>query len=190
MYNTEFSEFECRALGFKFPKDEKHALMDLVGSVEETMDSKTVLKKRQGVAFKTSTRGTGAGTLKITAHVPYETYCKMYAMNIDGLIDGVKAYGYDSVHEKFSVTAEVYNEDNEQKLKAYPQCTMTNGVVRKIENGAEEVAEIELEIAVMPDEYGCGMYEAVASTLTDETVKKTWLEDFTPDLVKDTTPAV
>jgi hypothetical protein len=36
----------------------------------------------------------------------------------------------------------------------------------------------------MPDEYGNGMYEALASELTDETAKTTWMNAFTPELVR------
>ena len=185
-----FSEFECRSVGFKFKADEKHIQVECIGNVEETMDTKNVIKKRQGVTYKSRTRGTGSGTIKVTGHIPYDIYCKMYKMDIEGLIEGVKAYGYNSIHEDFSTTLAVFDEDNDEKFKAYPKCIMTNGVSRKIENGGEEVAEIELEIAVMPDEYGNGMYEAIAKTLTDETAKKTWLEEFTPELVKETTPTV
>jgi len=50
--------------------------------------------------------------------------------------------------------------------------------------GAEEVAELELEIGVMPDSYGNGMYEAVVSELTDASLKNTWMTAFTPELVQ------
>ena len=56
--------------------------------------------------------------------------------------------------------------------------------MRKIENGAEEVAEVEMEVSVMPDEFGNGMYEAPANDLADETVKSTWMTAFTPELVQ------
>ena len=67
-------------------------------------------------------------------------------------------------------------------MKAYPNGVMNSGVARKIENGAEEVAEIELEIGVMPDEYGNGLYEAPVEGL-DESVAEEWMTAFTPDLV-------
>ena len=57
------------------------------------------------------------------------------------------------------------------------------GIANKIENGAEEVAEIELTVAVNPDENGFGKYEAL-DKLLDETIKGQWMTAFTPDLVK------
>ena len=77
-----------------------------------------------------------------------------------------------------------------KKFKAYPNCIMQSGVARSIENGAEEVAEIEMEVSVMPDEEGFGLYEALESELTDETAKTTWMTAFTPELVKKSVPGV
>ena len=79
---------------------------------------------------------------------------------------------------------DIEDEDGAERLKAYPNCVMNTGVTRKIENGAEEVAELELEISAMPDEYGNGMYEALVDELTDATVKDNWLTAFTPTLVQ------
>lgn len=76
------------------------------------------------------------------------------------------------------------DEDDNEKLKAYPNCTIQTALTRKVENGAEEIAEIELELAITPDEEGNGMYEAVVTDLTDEDLKTKWLELFTPELVK------
>ena len=43
---------------------------------------------------------------------------------------------------------------------------------------------LELEIAVMPDEHGEGMYEAVETDLQDATVKTKWMEEFSRELVE------
>ena len=53
------------------------------------------------------------------------------------------AYGKNSLHPTFTITADVYDEDDVRKLKAYPMCTMSTGPARKVENGADEVAEVE-----------------------------------------------
>ena len=57
------------------------------------------------------------------------------------------------------------------KYKAYPNCTITNGLSRTVDNDTEDVSMLELEIAVMPDEHGEGMYEAVETDLQDATAK-------------------
>ena len=55
----------------------------------------------------------------------------------------------------------------------------------KIENGSEEVAEIEMTIAVSPDDQGFGKYECMASELaSDSQIASKWLTNFNFDLIK------
>ena len=179
----EYSEFEIDQLNIKFKDDEKHEETGAVGSMEEAMEAKTVTKNYKGKNAKSRTRGTGSGTLKLSLHMAYDKYNQMFGKKNENLIEGVTSYGEESLHEVFSMTALVKDEDGFEKLKAYPKCTVTNAPSGKIENGAEEVAEIELEIAVMPDEYGQGQYEALKDALAEE-VASEWMESFTPDLVR------
>ena len=182
--NAVFSDFELDQMGLKFDGSDAYVPVNCVGSCEEEMETKKISKMCRVVVAKTRTKGTGAGTLKITAHVPWAVYTEAYGMELDTLKEGVKAYGQNSRHKEFGLVMHIMDEDGNEKLKAYPKCIMSNGVTRKIENGAEEVAEMELEISVMPDEHGNGVYEAVVSELTDETVKTTWMTAFTPELVQ------
>lgn len=179
-----FSEYELRKMGIKFKTSEAYLSADCVGSCEEELESKVITKKCRGNVVKTTVKGTGSGTLNISMHMPYEIYTQAYGMNLDTLIEGVKAYGQNSRHEAFAIVQDVFDEDGIEKFKAYPNCIIQTGVSRKIENGAEEVAEIEMEVSIMPDEYGNGVYEALASELTDETAKTTWMTAFTPDMVQ------
>ena len=179
-----FSEYELREVGFKFKNSEAYTSVECVGSCEEELESRIITKLCRGIVKKKVVKGTGNGTLKYSMHIPYEIFNKAYGMELDTLIEGVKAYGSNSVHERFSIVEHVFDEDGNEKYKAYPECVIESGVVRKIENGAEEVAEIELEVSVMPDDFGNGMYEALASELSDSTVKSKWLTAFTPELVQ------
>lgn len=178
------SDFELDQFGMKFEGADAYESVNCIGALEEEMAVKSVSKSCRGVVTKKRSKGTGEGTLKVTAHIPWAVFTNAYGMELDTLIEGVKAYGRNSVHKTFSAVAHVLDEDGNEKLKAYPNCVISTGVVRKIENGAEEVAEMELEIGVMPDEYGNGLYEAVVEELTDETVKNTWMTAFTPDMVQ------
>jgi hypothetical protein len=110
----------------------------------------------------------------------------MYGMNLDTLVEGVKAYGRNSVHKTFAITQHVFDEDGVEKFKAYPNCIMMSGKKNKIENGAEEVVEIEMEVSVMPDDYGNGVYEALASELTG-TLKTEWMTSFEPSMAQTAT---
>lgn len=178
------SDYEVDQMGFKFEDEQTYDSVNCVGSIEEEMVAKRVTKSCRGVVVKSRTRGTGEGTLKVLVHIPWAVYTKAYGMELDTLIEGVKAYGRNSIHKSFSSVMRCKDEDGNIKYKAYPNCEMTSGLKRKIENGAEEVAELELEIAVMPDEYGNGVYEATEDELTDETAKTTWMTAFTPELVQ------
>ena len=182
--STVFSEYELREMGIKFKSSETYQTASCVGSCEEELESKVVSKSCRGVVVKKTVKGTGTGTLSVSMHCPQDIYTQAYGMKLDTLIEGVNAYGRNSVHEAFSITQHVFDEDGNEKFKAYPNCIIESGVARKMENGSEEVAEIELEISVMPDEFGNGMYEALASELTDETAKTTWMTAFTPAMVQ------
>lgn len=184
MTNGVFSDFEVREMGIKFKSADAYAVANCIGSCEEEMEAKVISKSCRGVVVKKTVRGTGAGTLSLSLHMPWTIYTQAYGMDLDTLIDGVKAYGQNSVHEGFAITQHIYDEDGVEKFKAYPNCIIESGVARKIENGAEEVAEIELEVSVMPDEYGNGVYEAVATELKDETAKTTWMTAFEPAMVQ------
>lgn len=178
-----FSDFEVDQIGFKFDGSTAYQSAECIGSYEEGMDAKVVTKKCRGIVKKKIVKGTGTGVLKITAHMPYDIYTEMYGMNLDSLIDGVKGYGTNSIHPTFGLVAHVTDEDGVEKLKAYPNCVIESGTARKIENGAEEVAELEFEIAVSPDEYGQGMYEALVDDI-NETTAGQWMTAFTPELVQ------
>lgn len=178
-----FSEFEVKNTSVKFKDDTTATKVGCVGSLDEAMNSKTITKKCEGVVVKSVTKGDGTGELTLSLHMLYNLYLKSFGMISDGLKDGVFAYGRNSIHNSFTLTCEVYDEDGIKKLKAYPNCVVTSGVARKIENGAEEVAELELTVSVMPDEYGNGLYECIA-TEVDETIVNTWLTAFDPSLLQ------
>lgn len=178
--STVFSEYEVRQANVTV--GEKMWEIKCVGKWEEEMEVQKTVKKCRGKVAKQRTRGTGSGTCKATCHMPYECYYALHGMDSDGLKAGVKGYGTDSLHPVALVTLDVYDEDDVEKLKAYPCCTAVSGPARSVENGAEEVAEVELELGVSPDENGFGMYEALAEGL-DSQVKSGWMGAFSTALV-------
>lgn len=188
MANTieQFSEFAVKKSTVKFAGENETAMrIGCVGTLGETLNAKTVTKKCEGVVVKSVTKGDGTGELALTLHMKEEAFRKMFGMENTGLKAGVRTYGQSSRHVPFCFTAEVENEDGDIKLKAYPNCCVTSGISRSIENGAEEVAEIEVTAAIMPDEQGNGMYEAFKEDL-DETTAAEWLENFAYSLVAET----
>lgn len=183
MYQQGYSEFEVKNTSIRFKDDEAAVKVGCVGSLDESMNSKTITKKCEGVVTKSVTKGDGTGELSLSLHMRYDLYLKTYGMISDGLKDGVYAYGRNSIHNSFCLTCEVLDEDGVKKLKAYPNCVVTSGIARKIENGAEEVAELELTVAVMPDENGNGLYEAVVTEDLDESIVNSWLTSFNASMV-------
>lgn len=183
MMEKDFSEFEIVEQHIKVKGSESYKNMSCVGSSEEELEVKTVQKKCRGLVVKEKTKSTGRGTLNEKVHVPYDVYNDIYGMNRINYVDGVNAYGQDSTHPEFSLTQKVINEEDEVKLKAYPRCVLNSGPKRPVENGQEEVPELELGITLLPDENGECMYQALESELDTEIAKK-WLTEFTPELIK------
>ena len=179
-----FSEFEVRKQYLKLlgVNDATFEEISCVGSAEEELEVKTITKNCRGVIAKRKTKGTGSGTLTESLHVPRAIYNKIYDMMHTELKTGVYAYGQGSTHPEFALTMQVFDEDDEVKLKAYPRCIIESGPHRPITNGAEEVAELELTISLLPDENGYCMYEALVTDI-DETTAKAWLTNFSTELV-------
>ena len=182
MTNGVFSDYEIDRMSVKFVDGDAAISMNCVGSVEEEMTAKAITKSCRGTVIKKTVKGTGEGTLTISAHVPYEIFTEAFGMELATLKAGVLAYGSNNRHKAFCLTVHVVDEDGAEKYKAYPNCIMNARPAISTENGAEEVAEIEMEVAVMPDTNGNGMYEALAEGL-DEAIKTAWMEGFTPALV-------
>lgn len=185
MTNGVFSEFEVEEQHIKMADEDSYSTMSCVGSSEEDLEVKIITKKCRGAIAKEKVKGTGNGTLTESLHVPRDIYNKMYNMNRSNLKKGVYAYGQNSSHPEFSITQRVLDEDGVEKFKAYPRCVLESGPKRPVENGQEEVPELELTIKLLPDDNGECMYEALKSELDEETAGK-WLEHFDTSLVQST----
>lgn len=185
MTNGVFSEFEVKEQHIKMADEDSYSTMSCVGSSEEDLEVKIITKKCRGAIAKEKVKGTGNGTLTESLHVPRDIYNKMYDMNRPNLKKGVYAYGQNSSHPEFSITQRVLDEDGVEKFKAYPRCVLESGPKRPVENGQEEVPELELTIKLLPDDNGECMYEALKSELDEETAGK-WLEHFDTSLVQST----
>lgn len=191
-YEQVFSKFELRKMGVKLNGQTEYKSADCVGTFEEELDVLVVSKKCRGVEVKKRPRGAGTGTVTVSAHIPYDLYAAIFDMDArTDLVDGVQGYGTNNFHKEFSIVADVYDEDDNELLLAYPRCIMSTGPNTNIENGAEEVAEIEVEISLMPDEKGYCRYEAVVSALPEGTTitADKWLTSFTSDMVAKTPTA-
>ena len=156
-------------------------------AVASVTATKNIVKKCQGITKKTRTKLTGNGTLKLKLHIKRSIYIAIYGLNNTGLKTGVYAYGTGNEYPELSLTAQISNEDGAKKYKGYPRLMANGGPKMDIVNGEEEVAEVEIEFNILPDEYGNGVYEALVDDLTDETLISTWLTAFSSDFVRQST---
>lgn len=187
-----FTEFSVKNTSVRLNSDdenEEFIRIGCVGTVVQTLNTKTITKKCEGVITKKVTKHAGDGELKMTLHMQWSVYKKLYGMNSSKLKEGVIGYGCGT-HPEFTTVMESLNEDDAVKYKAYPKCVITDGPSPNIDNGSEEVAEIEVTIGLSADDNGFCLYEALESELKDDTVKDEWMKNFSPDLVLQTEETV
>lgn len=129
-------------------------------------------------------------TLKIEAHVPMEIYRKFYGLNHDDALKaGVYSYGPSSKGTPFSFAGNIVDdfEDN-HKLVGFLNVSSASGLTFEIENGADEVAVLELEASVMKDELGYFYHEAIAAEM-DTDISNQWMTKLDADTLKLATEA-
>lgn len=166
-YESVFSNFEIKNAQIKFKGSEDLVRLGCVGKADDELEVKVITKNCEGVLVKSVARGAGSGTLSLTLHMNYDIYVEAFGMNQEGLSDGIMAYGRNSRHKEFALIADVYDEDGNAKLVGYPRCVMSSAPSVSIENGAEEVAEIEIEINLFADDNGNVKYEAIKALLSE-----------------------
>lgn len=187
--NEPYSWFECDQLALKVGDDESYTRDDCVGSLEVERETKTITKKCRGVTKKRKTKPTGNGTITVKLHVKLALYRKLNAMTNEGLQPGVWAFDNTKPMPEASLTARVKDEDDNIAFLGYPRVKVEEINKLSIENGAEEVAEVEMKMAYMPDDYNKGEYQALADELTgDVLTPETWMTDFSSDAAQAETP--
>ena len=175
---VNYSEYELKEQAIKVAGSNAYIPMNCVGTSEEELNVKIISKNCRGVKAKERVRGDGTGTLTQTLHVPVAVYNAIYDLNQSGLENGVRAYGRPNVHPEATLVQKVEDEDGVLKYKAYPRVILESGPKRPITNGADEVAELNLEWALLPDENGYCMYEMFAEDNTELANK--WMTAFDP----------
>ena len=174
-----YSYFECDQLAIKVAGDEEYTRDDCIGSLTVERETKTVTKSCRGVVKKRKTKPTGNGTIKLKMHIKMALYRKIHAMTNEGLQPGVYAFDNTEPMPEFAVTARVKDEDDNVMFLGYPRCKIEEINSLEIENGAEEVAEVEMSVSYMPDDYNKGEYQALEVELTGDVLNAdNWMTDF------------
>lgn len=184
----EFDSVRISNFAIKFKKSQVSESFGCVGSIEGETEMLTIVKRCEGVETKSKSRPQKM-TLTLSTHVNVDPYRKIFGLSNEGLKPGVYAYGTDSLGEDFALTADVIDDFEElTKLIAFPNCSTSTGLRLSIENGADEVAELEMEFTAMVDSNRKCYYEAFVDEIEDDTVSNQWHTNFTPELVKSATP--
>ncbi|EAE7102655.1 phage tail protein [Listeria monocytogenes] len=182
----EFDATRVTNVGTKFSEDATSIAFGCLGSIEGETELLELVKKCEGVETKKKTTPQKM-SLKLNGHVKVPVLRDIFGLSNEGLKAGVYSYGADSLSKPFVLTADVLDEFEAQtKLIAFSNCVAATGLKITVENGADEVAEVELEFTAMIDDNRKCYYEAIISEL-DEADKdafvKQWHTNFTPDMV-------
>ena len=174
-----YSYFECDQLAIKVAGDEGYTRDDCIGSLTVERETKTVTKSCRGVVKKRKTKPTGNGTINLKMHIKMALYRRIHTMTNEGLQPGVYAFDNTEPMPEFAITARVKDEDDNVMFLGYPRCKIEEINSLEIENGAEEVAEVEMSVSYMPDDYNKGEYQALEVELTGDVLNAdNWMTDF------------
>jgi hypothetical protein len=155
-----------------------------VGTAEGETTLKEVIKRCEGVEVRKKTKPEKID-LTISAHIPVAVVRDLFGLKTEDLKSGIYKYSQDSKGKEFVYTADVIDDfEDVVKLIAFPKAVSATGFKFSIENGADEVAEMEVELTAYPDEQGNLYYEALVSELDDPTIADTWHSQFDYTLVE------
>ena len=185
-----YSYFECDQLAMKVAGDEAYTRDDCIGSLNVERETKTVTKSCRGVVKKRKTKPTGNGTIELKLHMKLALYRRINAMTNEGLQPGVYAFDNTQSMPELALTARVKDEDDNVMFLGYPRCKVEEINKLEIENGAEEVAEVEMKLSYMPDDFNKGEYQALEAELTGDALNaKNWMTAFSSETAQLTTPS-
>lgn len=179
-----FDNVSIKKISFKFKGQETAIPTDCNGQLNGETEMQTVEKKCGSTVVKSKAKPIGM-TVTITAHVPVVVFREFYGLKHDDrLKPGIYSYGPDSVGTDFSLAAEVVDDFEEnEKLLAFLSATSNTGLTFTIENGADEVAALELETKIMVDELGKFYHEAIVAEL-EEDLTDQWMSKLSTEVIK------
>lgn len=182
----EFDATRVTNVGTKFSEDATSIAFGCLGSIEGETELLELVKKCEGVETKKKTTPQKM-SLTLNGHVKVPVLRDIFGLSNEGLKAGVYSYGADSLSKPFVLTADVLDEfETQTKLIAFSNCVAATGLKITVENGADEVAEVELEFTAMIDDNRKCYYEAIISELDEaekESFVEQWHTNFTPDMV-------
>ncbi|MDT2743943.1 phage tail protein [Enterococcus asini] len=182
-----FDNVSIKKVAFNFKGAEAGLSTDCNGQLAGETEMQTIVKKCGSTEVKSKSKPI-AMTVTITAHIPVEVYRRFYGVAQDERIKpGIYSYGPDSIGEDFALSAEIVDDFEEnEKLLGFLNCTSNTGLTFTIENGADEVAALEMETKVMVDEFNKFYHEAIVAEL-EEDLTDQWMSNLSADVIKAST---
>lgn len=143
-----------------------------------------IIKRMEGIEADKITKPEKM-TLTIAAHIKVSVMRQNFGFNNQDLKPGIYSYGTNSKGKHFTLTADVIDEfEDLTKIIAFPKCVTATGFTFNIENGADEVALMEISLEAYPDEFKQIMYDSLIAELEDPTIATTWHTQFDRTLVE------
>ena len=184
---TTFDNVSIKKVAFNFKGAETGLSTDCNGQLSGETEMQTIVKKCGSTEVKSKSKPI-AMTANITAHIPVDVYRRFYGLAQDERIKpGIYSYGPDSIGEDFALSAEIVDDFEEnEKLLGFLNCTSNTGLTFTIENGADEVAALEMETKVMVDEFNKFYHEAIVAELETDLTDQ-WMSNLSADVIKAST---
>lgn len=178
-----FDAVEIKNASVLFKGEQVTEPFGCIGKLDAETEIKSKSKICGGVTQKKKSKPTQMN-IKISGHMQLKVIREIFGITNKGLIDGVYSYGTNSLGKDFSFVAEEFDTFEENtRLIAFPNCSSATGFIKSVENGAEELAEVELEITALPDEFNEFYYEGIE---LPEDIAKEWMTKFDPAKLRKT----
>ena len=154
-----------------------------INDIEVEPESRSITKKCEGVQVLDRPQVDWLN-LTINAHFLPSTLRKMDGLTNEGLKTGVYGYPKYPKNATLIITAIATDENQVEKLIAFPIVSAPNGLTFSIDDEEDEVQLMERELRAYNDSNDMSYYEAFINELVDDEVKTEWLTNFKPELVK------
>lgn len=186
---TEYNEYNITNAHIRFKKGgelQAAEKMGCTGKLALETELREISKTCEGAVVQKWVKVVQAnGTF--TGHVRVDVLRKIFGLTNDNLKQGVYGYGETSVNGSGALTFMSTDVTREiEKLIGFPNISFTEGLKFELENGKEEIAEIELAFTAMLDDNKNVYYEAFVDELAEkdkEDIKAKWFTEFNPELV-------
>lgn len=185
-FSEEFAPTEVKNVALQFHGDTNENIkFPCVGGISGETVLRELIRRCAGVEVGKKVKPE-KGDLNLTGHVPIKIFRKIYGLSNEGLKAGVYSYNTSAKGAEFTLTADVIDEFGETtKMIAFPRVVSATGLRFNVQNGEDEVAEVELDFTAYPDGPKNDIYyEGFVDEVEDVEVKEKWHTNFNFDLVK------